>query len=165
MFEVGEHIIHPGQGVCTVTGFKDGNPPMMILEAKKGHSHTRLLYPVSQSEKLHPAISSHDAEHVLSCYATLECDPFTERNSSLEETYFKQRLKLGAPETIRVAKTMRHRIHEAQLRDKKPSSYYQRILKEAHRRSVEEIAVALNISEEEAEQRITTVIDQSSSVN
>ena len=38
MFKIGEHVIHPGQGVCTVTGFKDSPTPMIELEAHSGHS-------------------------------------------------------------------------------------------------------------------------------
>lgn len=163
MFSIGEHIIHPGQGVCTVVGFKeDGPQPMMILEAKKGHARTRMLYPLAQEDRLHACISADDAESLICGYGQLTCDDFTERNSSLEETYFKQQLKLGAPETVRVAKTMRHRIRAAEANDKKPSSYYARVLKEAHRRSVEELAAALAIEEDEAEARLQAAIDAGS---
>ena len=144
MFSIGQHVIHPGQGVCTVVGFRDDTPqPMLLLETKQGHAQTILMYPVAQADRLHAAISQQDAEHLLSHYDELECDTFTERNSSLEETHFKQQLKLGAPETVRVAKTMMHRIRQAEEADKKPSSYYMRVLKEAKRRSIEEFAVAL----------------------
>ena len=125
MFSIGQHVIHPGQGVCTVVGFRDDTPqPMLLLETKQGHAQTILMYPVAQADRLHAAISQQDAEHLLSHYDELECDTFTERNSSLEETHFKQQLKLGAPETVRVAKTMMHRIRQAEEADKKPSSYY-----------------------------------------
>lgn len=70
---------------------------MLLLEAKQGHAQTILMYPVAQADRLHAAISQQDAEHLLSHYDELECDTFTERNSSLEETHFKQQLKLGAP--------------------------------------------------------------------
>ena len=60
-------------------------------------------------------------------------------------------LKHGAPDTVRVAKTMRARIAEAEARDKKPSSYYARVLKEARRRSLAELACALETSEDEVE--------------
>lgn len=155
MFSIGQHVIHPGQGVCTVVGFRDDTPqPMLLLEAKQGHAQTILMYPVAQADRLHAAISQQDAEHLLSHYDELECDTFTERNSSLEETHFKQQLKLGAPETVRVAKTMMHRIRQAEEADKKPSSYYMRVLKEAKRRSIEEFAVALGVTEEAAEARL-----------
>lgn len=156
MFSIGQHVIHPGQGVCTVVGFRDDTPqPMLLLETKQGHAQTILMYPVAQADRLHAAISQQDAEHLLSHYGELECDTFTERNSSLEETHFKQQLKLGAPETVRVAKTMMHRIRQAEEAGKKPSSYYMRVLKEAKRRSVEEFAVALGVTEEDAEACLT----------
>lgn len=155
MFEIGQHVIHPGQGVCTVVGFRDDTPqPMVLLEAKQGHAQTILMYPVAQADRLHAAISREDAENLLANYADLKCDDFTERNSSLEESHFKQQLKLGAPETVRVAKTMLKRIQDAEAADKKPSSYYMRVLKEAKRRSIEEFAVALGVSEEDAENRL-----------
>lgn len=155
MFKIGEHVIHPGQGVCTVVGFREDTPqPMIMLQARTGHATTMMLYPVSQQDRLHATISREDAETILANYGELECDGFTERNASLEESYFKQELKKGAPTTVRVAKTMRQRIAEAEARNRKPSTYYMRVMKEARRRSVEEFAVALGITDEEAEERL-----------
>ena len=159
MFKIGEHVIHPGQGVCTVTGFKDSPTPMIELEARSGHSKTKLLYPVSQAGRLHACIDKDQAEKLLSDYDSIACDSFTERNSSLEESYFKQLLKQGAPTTIQVAKTMRCRIHDAESQARKPSSYYMRILKEAHRRSVEELAVALGVTEDDVEARMAQTFE------
>ena len=154
MFEIGQHVIHPGQGVCTVTGFTDDEThPMILLRAKSGHAETHLMYPLAQEGRLHAIISREDAEDLLDSYADLSVDSFTERNSSLEETHFKQQLKLGAPETVRVAKTMRRRIVEAEAHGKKPSSYYSRVLKEARRRTIEEFAVALEVNEDAVEAR------------
>lgn len=148
MFHVGQHVIHPGQGVCTVMGFsEDSDHPMILLSSKSGHAETHLSYPLAQQDRLHAIISREDAEEILGNYGDLAVDTFTERNSSLEETHFKQQLKLGAPETVRVAKTMRRRIAEAEARGKKPSSYYTRVLKEARRRTIEEFAVALGADE------------------
>ena len=49
MFSIGQHVIHPGQGVCTVVGFRDDTPqPMLLLETKQGHAQTILMYPVAQ---------------------------------------------------------------------------------------------------------------------
>lgn len=164
MFEIGEHVIHPGQGVCEVVGYEDSPTPAILLEAKTGRTVTRMKYPVAMSSRLHPTVSREEAEALLNGYDELECDPFTERNSSLEESHFKQQIKLGAPETVRVAKTMRCRIHDAEARNKKPSSYYARILKEAHRRSVEELAVALDVSEDEMNDRINSMLEQAEPV-
>ena len=139
MFEIGQHVIHPGQGVCTVTGFtEDVAHPMILLRAKSGHAETHLMYPL--------------------------VDSFTERNSALEETHFKQQLKLGAPETVRVAKTMRHRIAEAEAHGKKPSSYYSRMLKEARRRTLEELSVALGADEDAVEERFKEAIIQAGDI-
>ena len=158
MFRIGENVIHPGQGVCTVVGIEEDAPtPMIILECKQGHAKTRLQYPLSQSGRLHATVSREEAEDLIENYASIECDPFTERNSSLEETYFKKLIKEGAPATVRVAKTMRFRIRDAERRAKKPSSYYARVLKEAHKRSVEELAVAIGVSEEAVEERLAVV--------
>ena len=154
MFKIGEHVVHPGQGVCTVMGFRDDTPqPMILLEAKSGHAKTIMMYPMAQSDRLHPTISREDAEHLLQNYADIKCDDYTERNSSLEESYLKKELKKGAPTTVKIAKTMIERIHAAEAAAKKPSSYYSRVLKEAERRSVEEFAVALGCSEEDAQAR------------
>ena len=152
MFNIGEHIIHPGQGVCTVMGFEESPTPMLVLVAASGRSRTRLLYPVAQADRLHPAISREEALELIEHYDELECDPFTERNASLEEAHFKSMLKHGAPDTVRVVKTMRARIAEAEAHDKKPSSYYARVLKEARRRSLAELACALDTSEDEVAQ-------------
>ena len=41
MFSIGQHVIHPGQGVCTVVGFRDDTPqPMLLLETKQGHAQS-----------------------------------------------------------------------------------------------------------------------------
>ena len=158
MFSIGEHVIHPGQGVCTVTGIDEDAPtPMIILECKQGHAKTRMQYPLAQSDRLHPTVSREEAEDLIEHYDAIECDTFTERNSSLEESYFKKLIKEGAPATVRVAKTMRYRIRDAERHAKKPSSYYTRVLKEAHRRSVEELAVAIGVSEEDIEERLAVV--------
>ena len=166
MFRIGEHVIHPGQGVCTVTGYDEGGvAPMLVLESKQGHARTRMLYPVAQSDRLHATVSREEAERLIAGYLDMECDSFTERNSSLEETHFKQLLKRGMPDTMRVAKTMRHRIREAERLSKKPSSYYARVLKEAHRRSVEELAVALECSEDDIEARFEQMMQVQPSDN
>ncbi|MBY4797896.1 CarD family transcriptional regulator [Collinsella sp. AGMB00827] len=166
MFSIGEHVIHPGQGVCRVIGFKESPSPMIMLESKQGHAKTRMMYPLAQSDRLRPCISKAEAKDLIENYDELECDPFTGRNSSLEETHFKQELKRGAPSTLRVAKTMRTRIREAEERNKKPSSYYSRVLKEAHRRAVEELAVALKLSEDTVSDRIEALlVEDESSLN
>ena len=86
MFEIGQHVIHPGQGVCTVTGFtEDVAHPMILLRAKSGHAETHLMYPLAQQSRLHAIISREDAEDLIDSYADLTVDSFTERNSANSE--------------------------------------------------------------------------------
>lgn len=159
MYAIGEHVIHPGQGVCTVIDIKlDAPTPMIVLSARSGHNETRIQYPLSQQDKLHPAISPAQAHELLECYDHVETDSFCARNSALEEAHFREQMRLGASESVRVAKTMRERIAVAQHRGKKPSSYYARVLKEAHRRARAEIACVLDMSEDELDNQIDDAV-------
>ena len=145
MFTVGERVIHPGQGLCTVVGIEDAPPPMLVLEAGVGRTSTRLLYPLAQAElHLHPPVSRDEALDAIEHYASLKSDPHTDRNSGLEEAYFKTLLKRGVPDSLCVVKTMQARIAAAEQQARKPSSYLVRVLKEAQRRTLEELACALD---------------------
>lgn len=152
MFSIGERVMHPGQGLCTVVGFEDSPSPMLILEAGSGRGAARLMYPAAQAEKnLHPPVSRDEALAAIDGYGDLACDSFSDRNSGLEEKHFKQRLKLGIPESLRVTKTMLERIAAAEACSKKPSSYLARVLRDARERSLEELACALDTTPEEVE--------------
>lgn len=150
MFSIGDRVIHPGQGLCTVVGFKDEPSPVIILEAGSGRQTTRLMYPAASAEKnLHPPVDKAEALKVIESYASIECDPHTEHNSGQEEAYFKGLLKRGVPYSVMVAKTMRTRIAAAEARGHKPSAYFTRVLREAQRRSLEELACALDSTPED----------------
>lgn len=151
MFSIGERVMHPGQGLCTVVGFEDSPSPMLILETGSGRGAARLMYPAAQAEKLHPPVNRDEALAAIEGYEKLECDNFSDRNSGLEEKHFKQRLKLGIPESLRVTKTMLARIAAAEAVNKKPSSYLARVLRDARERSLEELACALETTPEEVE--------------
>lgn len=152
MFFVGERVVHPGQGLCTVVGFQDSPAPMLILETGSGRGATRLMYPAAQAEKnLHPPVGREEALAVIDGYADLACDTFTDRNSGLEESHFKKLLKHGVPDSVLVVKTMRARIAEAEAGSKKPSSYLIRVLRDARDRSLEELACALDTTPEDVE--------------
>lgn len=150
MFSVGDHVIHPGQGLCTVIGFQDEPTPALVLQAGSGHGITRLLYPVAAAEKnLRPPVSRETALDVIGHFASMTCDDYTDRNSGLEEAHFKAMVKRGVPDSVRVTKTMHERISQAEQEHRKPSTYYARVLKEARRRSLEELACALGVDEDE----------------
>ena len=55
------------------------------------------------------------------------------------------------PDSVRVVKTMRARIADAEARSKKPSSYLVRVLRDARERSLEELACALDTTPEDVE--------------
>lgn len=149
MYSVGERVMHPGQGLCTVVGFEDSPAPMLVLEAGSGRTVTRMLFPASQAAKLHVPVSADEALAIIDGYGALECDTFTNRNSGLEETHFKNLLKQGASDCACVAKTMRARIAAAEAAGKKPSTFLARVLREAQRRALEELACALESTPEE----------------
>lgn len=150
MFAVGERVMHPGQGLCTVIGFQESPTPMLVLEAGDGRNTTRLMYPASTAEKnLHPPVSRNVALKVIDGYADLPVDGHTDRNSGLEEAYFKGLIKHGVPDSVRVVKTMRFRIADAERKGHKPGAYLTRVLKEAQRRSLEELSCALDSTPDE----------------
>ena len=128
MFSIGEHIIHPGQGVCTVTCSRTPRPH----DRPRGEKRPCADHAQISRRAGRPPASLHRPRGRRASHLHIRrtrMRPHTERNSSLEESYFKRQLKCGAPETLRVAKTMRRRIHDAEARAKKPSSYYARVLK------------------------------------
>ena len=153
MFQVGERVVHPGQGLCTIVGFKDAPSPMLVLETGSGRRATRLLFPAEGAEhRLHPPVSRAEALKVIADYDALPLDPHTDRNSGQEEAYFKNLLKQGVPNSVMVVKTMSARIADAERMSKKPSAYLVRVLKEARRRSLEELCCALDSTPEEVVQ-------------
>lgn len=150
MFSVGERVIHPGQGLCTVAELRDGAEPMLVLETGRGHGTTRLLFPLAQAEThLHAPVSAAGALEAIDGYGTLACDPYANRNSGLEEAYFKSLVKRGIPDSLRAVKTLSRRIDEAGRAGRKPSTYLPRLLREARRRSLEELAFALALEPEQ----------------
>lgn len=153
MFSVGERVMHPGQGLCTIVGFRDTPSPALILEAGSGRNATRLLYPADQAEAhLHPPVSRAEALDVIENYDSIACDTHSDRNSGQEEAYFKALLKRGVPDSVRVVKTMRTRIAQCERSARKPSAYIARVLKEARLRSLEELACALDTTPDVVEQ-------------
>ena len=150
MFSVGDRVIHPGQGLCTVVGFAGEPTSSLVLACGTGRRETHLLYPMAKAEQtLRAPVSREEALAVVAGYAELAPDPRTDRNSGLEEAYFKGLIKHGVPDSVRVVKTMRTRIAAASTKRHKPSAYMIRVLKEAQRRSLEELACSLDVASEE----------------
>ena len=52
-------------------------------------------------------------------------------------------------DSVRTVKTFRHRIDEAKANNKRPPVVYERILKQAIERSLEELSIALGMSKDD----------------
>jgi CarD family transcriptional regulator len=107
----------------------------------------RIIFPVASEGKLRPVLSHDEAMELIDQYATLQVDEYTDRSSALEEDHFKREIRQGTcRDTMRIVKTFRTRIAETRARNKKPPVVYERILKQASKRSLEELSVALGMS-------------------
>lgn len=152
MFEVGEYLVHPGQGVCKVADItEDENPMYKLLPI--GLRHPMLItYPVSSSDRLRPVVEKDEAKELIEGYQDMKLDSHKARSRALEEKHYRSVIKNGScRDTVRVVKTFRKRIEDVKAEDKKPPVVYRRIFREARDRSLEELAVALETTPDEVE--------------
>lgn len=152
MYEVGEYIVHPGQGVCRVEDVGAG-PDGTYKLLPMGQRHAiHISFPVANENRLRPILSAEEARSIIDGYPQMELDGFTERSNSLEEQHFKQEIRNGTcADAVRVVKTFKSRIAEVEARNKKPPVAYERILKQARERSLQELSCALGCSSEDVE--------------
>ena len=145
MYAVGDYIVHPGQGVCRIEEITPGPAACyQLLPITQRHS-MRISFPVSGEDRLRPVLSRDEAVRIIDSYPSIEVDGFTAKSSSLEEEHFKAKIKNGTClDSVRIAKTLRHRIAEVRLRNKKPPVAYERVLKQAVERSLSELSIALD---------------------
>ncbi len=147
MYQVGEYIVHPGQGVCKVDEIVTEPQETYMLLPVGGRHPMRISFPVSGEGRLRPVLSRGEAEALIVEYPQMDVDTFTERSAALEEEHFKNQIRRGTcRDSVRVVKTFRKRIAEVRSRNKKPPVVYERILKQASERSLAELAVALEVS-------------------
>lgn len=166
MYQVGEYIVHPGQGVCRVEEVVDAPVPTYQLLPIGQRHPIRISFPVANEARLRPILSSDEAERIIDEYPTMDLDPFTERSNTLEEEHFRSVIRTGScRDSVRIVKTFRARIAEVRARNKKPPVAYERILKHASQRSLEELAVALETTTDDVRSRFESVAAGSFSVN
>lgn len=147
MYNIGQYIVHPGQGVCRVEGVVEEPTAVYQLMPVGQRNPMRIIFPVASEDKLRPVLSHDEAMELIDQYATLQVDEYTDRSSALEEDHFKREIRQGTcRDTMRIVKTFRTRIAETRARNKKPPVVYERILKQASKRSLEELSVALGMS-------------------
>lgn len=150
MYEVGEFIVHPGQGVCRIDEVVD-TPQQTYLLMPVGVRHPiRISFPVSGEDRLRPVVSQQEAQELINDYADLGIIEYQGRGGALEEEFFRTEIRNGTcRDTVAVVKTFRERIAEVRSRNKKPPVAYERILKQARDRSLSELSVALDLPVEE----------------
>jgi CarD family transcriptional regulator len=147
MYNIGQYIVHPGQGVCRVEGVVEEPTAVYQLMPVGQRNPMRIIFPVASEGKLRPVLSHDEAMELIDQYVTLQVDEYTDRSSALEEDHFKREIRQGTcRDTMRIVKTFRTRIAETRARNKKPPVVYERILKQASKRSLEELSVALGMS-------------------
>lgn len=152
MYNVGEYIVHPGQGVCRVDGVVvEPTEAYRLLPIGMRHP-TFIRYPVANAHKLRPILTHDEALELIEEYPNMQVDTYTDRSNALEEEHFKREIRTGTcRDSMRIVKTFRLRIAETRARNKKPPVAYERILKQASQRSLEELSVALDMPVEEVQ--------------
>ncbi|MDO4538184.1 MAG: CarD family transcriptional regulator [Coriobacteriales bacterium] len=150
MYNVGQYIVHPGQGVCRIESVEDSPVAAYVLLPIGQRHPMRISFPVASAGKLRPVLSRDEAEELIEQYPSMQVDDYTDRSNALEEEHFKQEIRMGTcRDSVRIVKTFRYRIAQTKARNKRPPVVYERILKQASQRSLEELSVALEMSQED----------------
>ena len=150
MYDVGEFIVHPGQGVCRVDEVVDSPQQTYMLMPLGGRHPVRISFPVASEGRLRPLVSAEEARALIEDYEDLAVIEYTGRSGALEEEFYRDEIRRGTcRDSVRVVKTFRTRIAEVRSRNKKPPVAYERILKQARDRSLLELSVALDMPVED----------------
>ena len=150
MFEVGEFIVHPGQGVCQIKGIVDEPMSSYMLTPVGQRDPMRISFPIAREDALRPILSHDEAVEIIDDYPTMAPESHKERSNALEEQYFTDEIRYGdCRDSVRIVKTFRQRIENLKAAGKKPPVAYERILKKARKRSLTELAVALDKTPED----------------
>lgn len=166
MYQVGEYIVHPGQGVCKVGEIVSEPQETYLLEPVGSRHQMRISFPVASEGRLRPVLSEAEAKELIDEYPQLDPDDFTERSAALEEEHFKNQIRRGTcRDSVRVVKTFRKRIAEVRARNKKPPVVYERILKQASERSLSELAIALGVTPDDVRALFEQQSDEGFSLN
>ena len=82
MYQVGEYIVHPGQGVCKVEAIAEG--PTAVYELMPiGQRHPmKISFPVASEAKLRPVLSREEAQELIDQYPTIPVEDFRDRSNA-----------------------------------------------------------------------------------
>ena len=153
MYKVGQYVVHPGQGVCKVEAIEDDPQATYMLMPVGGRHPMRISFPVASEGRLRPVIGRKQAEQIIGEYTELPLEELSSRSNALEEERFKTELRRGScRDAVRIAKTFRTWIEQVKASNKRPPVAYERIFKQASERSLQELAVAMGVSEDDVAQ-------------
>lgn len=165
MFKVGDKVIYKSFGVCTI---EQTDYVLESLNAKKSSAPERKYFvlksesakggqaylPADKAEELiRPVIDRADAISLAEQLESIEPENYVEKNMHTTDQHFREELaQHDCFVTMRVARTMEHRIAEQEAVGHKPSNLYVRLLETARNQVREEYAASLGISVEEADE-------------
>ena len=150
MYEVGEFIVHPGQGVCRVDEVVEEPQPTYLLMPIAGRHPMRISFPVSGEARLRPIVTHEEAQALIDEYGDMAIVEYTGRSGAMEEEFYRGEIRQGTcRDSMRIVKTFRGRIAEVRAHNKRPPVAYERILKQARERSLSELATALEMTPED----------------
>ena len=183
MYEVGEYIVHPGQGVCKIDSVvKAPEPTYMLLPVTSTHG-MKISFPVANEDRLRPVLSGDEARAIIDEYPAMEPETHTERSNALEEQYYKEEIRNGdCRDSVRIMKTIELRVADLKERGKRPPVAYERVLKRATERihgapiprenilikdwdaltegALSELAVALDMTQEDVQALFRTAVGE-----
>ena len=161
MYEVGEYIVHPGQGVCKIDSVvKAPEPTYMLLPVTSTHG-MKISFPVANEDRPRPVLSGDEARAIIDEYPAMEPETHTERSNALEEQYYKEEIRNGdCRDSDRIMKTIELRVADLKERGKRPPVAYERVLKRATERALSELAVARDMTQEDVQALFRTAVGE-----
>lgn len=168
-YAAGEYVVHPGQGVCLISGIVERTVTTGAAEGAPGHAESALLYqmspvadervsisyPVSKEDALRPVMSEREARELVEEGPSLPSDPFDAPQSWTVRDHFTDVLRRGGcREALAVAKAMHERMHAAEAQGRRPKACYVRLFNDARERMRDELACALGVSAQKAEELV-----------
>ena len=74
MYEVGEYIVHPGQGVCKVEDVIENPEVSYMLMPVGTPTPMRISFPISGENRLRPVLSHDEAQELVDEYTDLSIE-------------------------------------------------------------------------------------------
>lgn len=168
-FAAGEYVVHPGQGVCLISGVMErpvisgaaggapgqGAAALVYQMSPVADARVSISYPVSKEGSLRPVMSAQEARRLVEEGPNLPSDPFDAPQSWTVRDHFTDILRRGGcREALAVAKAMHERMHAAEAQGRRPKACYVRLFNDARERMRDELACALGVSAQEAEELV-----------